>query len=270
MGGRRWLIAGVVASLLAGSGCISCGSKGYGLALEAGPTCEFATCQRDRVYVFAVSGLNPVSMFALDGLRESLNRQGYAKVATAPSVYAGWMAAEMRRIHVDRPDAVFVVVGYESGGPTAVKLAEKAATDGMTIGGVVLIDSEGKTAAPASAIRTLAVGSVYGLGSSGEVTSVVIPDAGWYKLPSDDRTVAAILAMLHDSTATIPLPAVEEVGEWSYPLAPPMRPTGNPVRDPDWIYLFDQHGGSTELRNSAGNATPPRTYPYARTATRVQ
>ena len=28
--------------------------------------------------------------------------------------------------------------------------------------------------------------------------------------------------------------------QWDYPHAPPMRPIGDPVRDPDWMFIFDQ------------------------------
>src|SRR5437867_2460531 len=121
MSGRRGLIAGVVAILLAGSGCMTCGSKGYGLAREAGPDCDVPTCQRSQVYVFVIGDMNPVHMLALESFREQLNRQGYAKVATGQTVHASWMAAEMRRIWNAEPDAVFVVIGAEGAAATAAR-----------------------------------------------------------------------------------------------------------------------------------------------------
>src|SRR5690242_441925 len=125
MGGKRWLIAGLVASVVAGAVCVSCGDKGYGLAHDAGPTCELSECQRNQVYLFAVGGMNPAAVLALDDLRLKLNEKGFAKVATAQTIQTGWMAAEMRRVHADNPDAVFVLLGAESGGTSTAKLAEK-------------------------------------------------------------------------------------------------------------------------------------------------
>src|SRR5262245_32787883 len=114
MGGQRWLLAGVLASVVAGSGCVSCGSNGYGLAHDAGPTCDLPECQRNQVYLFAVGGMNPAAALALDNLRLKLNEQGFAKVATGQTVNTGWMAGEMRRIHAENPEAVFVILGAES------------------------------------------------------------------------------------------------------------------------------------------------------------
>ena len=138
---QRWVFAGIAAILLAGSGCVSCGHRGYQLARVAGTSCELPACQRNQVHVFAMSGLNPISVMALDGLAEELHRQGFAKVATGQTIHAGWMAREMRRIRNDESDAVFVVVGFESRA-AAVRLAEKAAAEGLPVSGVVVIDSK--------------------------------------------------------------------------------------------------------------------------------
>lgn len=237
---RRWALAGVVAILLAGSGCVSCGHRGYRVAREVGAECELPACQRNHVYVFAVSSLNPVSVMALDALAEELNRRGFAKVATGQTVHTGWMAREMRRIHKDEPDAVFVVLGFESGTPAAVRLAEKAQAEGLPVGGLVVIDSEGKTPPPASAVRTLAIGNVQGMPSSESVESVVVPDAATYGLATDSRTVKATARLLGDLAAAVPMPVVVEAAEWDYPHAPPMRPAGDPSKAPEWTFLFDQ------------------------------
>ena len=252
MTGQRWLIVGVSAILLGGSGCVSCGHRGYSLARDIAPECDLPTCQRSEVYVFAMSGLNPVSVMALDDLREELNRHGFAKVATGQTIHSGWMAREMRRIHTESPNAVFVVVGFESAGPAAVRLAEKVAADGLPVGGLVVIDSEGKTRAPATGIRTLAIGNVEAISASDAVDSIAAPNVSSYGLASDSRTVKAVHQMLSDLAAGVPVPVVEERTEWEYPHAPPMRPIGEPTRDPDWIFLFDQQSVGTRPTPSPG------------------
>lgn len=245
MTGRRGLIAGVAAILLAGPGCVCCGNKGYGLAREAAPGCDVPDCQRNQVYVFAVSGVNPAGMIALDGFRKQLNRQGFAKVATGQVIHAWWMAHEMRRIRADDPNAVFVLVGSEAGGPTAVRLAEQAVGRGIPVGGVVLIDAEGKTPAPRNGVRTLTVGGGYGTASASGVESLAVPDAGRFTLPSDSRAVAAVTHLLNEVAAATALPPTEEVVGWEYEHAPEPRPILDPSRSPEWVFLFDQPGGVT-------------------------
>lgn len=240
MTGQRWVFAGIAAILLTGSGCMSCGHRGYDLARLAGTSCELPACQRNQIHVFAMSGLNPISIMALDGLAEELHRQGFAKVATGQTIHFGWMAREMRRIRDVEPDAQFVIVGFESAGPIAVRLAERLSREGLPINGVVVIDSEGKTAAPISGIRTLAIGNVQGMLSLQTVDSVDVPDAASYGLATDSRTVNAVGRLLTDLASTVPIPVVQEVTEWEYPHAPPMRPEVDPSRYAEWMFLFDQ------------------------------
>lgn len=244
MAGQRWVLAGIAAALLAGSGCVACGHRGYDIARTAGTACDLPACQRNQVHVFAMSSLNPVSMMALDGLAQELNQQGFAKVATGQTIHVGWMAREMRRIHEDEPEAVFVVVGFESAGPVAVRLAEKMAGEGLAIGGLVVIDSEGTTAAPLTAIRTLAIGKTEGITTSDTVETVAVSDAASYGLATDSRTTSAMGKLLTDLASAVPVPTVVEVTQWDYPQAPPMRVTGDPSRSPEWMFLFDSRPGA--------------------------
>jgi hypothetical protein len=242
MTGKRWLVAGVVAILLAGSGCVSCGNKSFALAREVGPECEQPTCQRNHVYVFAICGMNPAGIVALDKLREELNRQGFAKVGTGQAVHAWWMAREMRRIRAQEPDAVFVLLGSESGAPVAAKLAERAAADGLPVAAVVYLDADGAVAIPpvAFGVRTLAVGG-FSPGRPFGVESVEVA-AGTFDLPSDTRTVAVVAQVLNEIAQTTTAPLVEHVTAWWYRDAPPARPVVDPGRDPQWAFLFDQPG----------------------------
>lgn len=238
MARQRGLLLAIAAILLGSTGCLSCGHHCHQYARTAGPENDIPTVQRNGVYVFAMSSLNPVSMVALDTLREQLSQQGYAKVATGQTIHALWMASEMRRIHEDEPDAVFVVMGFESAASAASRLAEKAQAEGLPVAGVVVITS-GETSATASPhIRTLAIGP--GSSESGHLESVPVTDVASFGLATDTRTVQAIGRLLGDAAGTVPLPAVEEKSAWEYRHAPPMRPEGDPARDPNWVFLFDQ------------------------------
>jgi hypothetical protein len=152
------------------------------------------------------------------------------------------MAKQMRQIHTDHPDAVFVIVGFESAGSTAAKLAETVSAEGIPVSGVVILDSEGKTSAPMGNFRTLTITATESLANENAET-VAVPNTAPYNLPGHARTVAAVTELLNDAAATIPIPATVEVTEWDYPYAPPMRRAGDPTRDPAWSYLFD-HGAT--------------------------
>jgi hypothetical protein len=218
---------------------MTCGHSGYHHAREAGPECELPVCQRNGVYVFAMSSLNPVSVVALDGLREQLSRQGFAKVATGQTIHAGWMNREMRRIRDAEPEAQFIVIGLESAGPIAVRLAERAASDGLAVGGVVVIDSTGKTPPQSASVRVLAVGG------REEMVDAVVPNVATHGLAADARTVEAVGDLLNEVAGLVPILPTIEVAEWSYPHAPPMREPGDPALSPEWSFLFDQYASAT-------------------------
>ena len=240
---QRSLIAGIVVSLLAGSGCETCGSRGFGRAYEAGPNCEVPTCQRNQVYVYAVSGMNPADAWGVDKLREELNKQGFSKVSCGQSLLAFTFASEMRHIHAENPDAVFVIIGSASAAPTAKKLAENAVADGLQVAAFVLLDRDGRTAMPNLGVRTLAIGG-YGTATPAAGETVVVANTGRYTLASDVRTVDTVTKLLNEVAWTIPQ-TVELETEWSYPHTPPARPMLDTGPYVDWSFLFDEPGGMT-------------------------
>jgi hypothetical protein len=268
MTAKRWLIPGIAVVLLAGSGCEACGGKGFALAYQAGPSCDVPLSQRNHVYVFAVGSTTPSGVTSLTTLCDEISKRGFAKVAYAQTIYTSWMAKEMSRIHGDDEDAVFVILGSEAGGPTAVKLAESAILDGLPVAAFVLLDAEGKTTVPNLGTHVMIVGSDFGLASSSQRESVALSEVGRYSLPTDPRTISAVARLLNDLAQRTPEPIREEVLGWSFPQAPAARPIINSGKAVDWAYLFDQPGGTTEaIRDevpqtkaplSARLNTPPR------------
>jgi len=219
MSRRHGLLAGVVGILLMGSGCVSCGATGYGLAREAAPECEAECCQRNHVYVFAVSGVNPLEIMALDTFREQLNRKGYAKVATGQTIHAIWMAGEMRRIRASEPDAAFVLVGTTGAATTTRWLAKKLAADGGNVAGVVLFNRRGDSNSTIDGTRFFTITD---------------------KPVSSDESVAVVTQLLNEVAATTARPIVIEMMESDYPHAPEPRPLIGPGDSPEWAFLFDQ------------------------------
>lgn len=224
MSGRNGLIAGVVAILLAGSGCVSCNPTACGLAREAGPECETPTCLRNQVYVFAISSVNPLEAVSLGSLREQLNRRGYAKVGTCQTLYAEWVAGEMRRIKAEEPNAVVVLVGTEGAAGTTMRLAEKANAEGLPLVGVALFDRKGSNRAMLSNMRM-----------------ITIPNASI----SSGESVGIVAGFLNEIALTTPHSTVIETTS-TYEFAPEPRPTLSPGPSPEWAFLFD-HGSPTQV-----------------------
>ncbi len=218
MSGRHGLIASVVGILLAGSGCVSCGGNGYGAARQAGPDCEALTCQRNQVYVFAMCGVNPLEMIALDTFRDQLNAKGYSKVATGQIVHAIWMASEIKRIRTEEPNAAIVIVGVEGGASTAVRLAEKVGANGSAVAGVVVFDRRGGNRSTTNGQRFLTIAN---------------------HAISADESVALVADLLNEVAHTTVQPAVVEMTSWDYEFAPEPRPLTDPGHNPEWAFLFD-------------------------------
>lgn len=263
MTGRTWLCTSVVAMVALASGCVATGHEGAKLAREAGPSCETPLENRNQVYVFVVGGNNPIEWMGLDKFREGLNARGFAKVATGPSVYSGWMASEMKRIHKEQPEAVFVIAGLDSAAEAAVKLSEKAAGDGIPMQGVVIVDASGKTPAPNVSARTLMVGANYGILTNTNAEHLVITAPGEMGLSAEPRTIGEVVAMLNEIAISNPPPPKPEAPLTSvYPFAPDIELTLDHKLDSEWSFLFDQPGGMTrkidepiDLRISAITST---------------
>jgi hypothetical protein len=270
MTGQGWWIGSIAAILLAASGCTTCGYQNYRLAREAGPDCELPSCQREGVYVFAISSLNPVSIVALDSLREELNRHGFSKVSTGQTIHAWWMAREMRRIRDAEPNAQFVIVGFESAGSSAMSLARKASATGISVNGVVVINSEGSFPESINGVRVLAVGKVENANAINGVEPVPVQNVASYGLATDARTLEAIGHLLNDVATGVPVPVVEEATEWDYRYAPPMRAVGDPSRVPEWAFLFDNDFRVVIPATTPTLPTTPAATPSPAVAVKVQ
>jgi hypothetical protein len=226
MSGRNGLIASIAAIFLAasGSGCVCSNPNACGLARDAGPNCELPTCLRNQVYVFALSGVNPVEAMSLGSLRDQLNRRGYAKVGTGQTVYAEWVASEMRRIKAEEPDAVVVLIGTEGAAGTTMRLAEKANAEDLPLAGVAIFDRKSNKRVTVNNTRIITIPN----------TSI-----------SSGESVGIVAEFLNEIAMTTPHPKIVETPS-TYEFAPEPRPTLSPGPSPEWAFLFD-HGSPTQV-----------------------
>ena len=216
MSGRYTVIGGVLGLLLTGPGCVTCCTSGCRPAYEAGPDCDALTCQRNRVYVFAMCGVSPVEIAATDTFRANLNQKGFIKVGTGQPLHAAWMEKEIRRVCEDDPNNRIVLVGIEGGAAATAKLAEKLNAAGAPLAAVVYFDRRVERTGP-SGCRVL---SVAGHGASAA------------------ESAARVAQLLNEVAATTGSTTTIEVVS-DYPHAPLPRPTIDPGTDPDWAFLFD-------------------------------
>ncbi len=243
--GRKWLLAGVVATILSTSGCIIPGYDGVRLAQRVGPECEIPLAQRNQVYVFVVGGDNPLDTTSLEKFRRGLNSQGFANVATGPSIYFLWMASEMRRIHAENPTAMFVIAGLDMSAPVAVKLSEKAAKEGLPVYGVIVSESKAKTAGPRGDLRTLFLGNNSFVANS--VTDLSGFDNSSQMNPATDpRNIAEVVQFLKEIASLSPLSINNDArSDWVYPFASDTLINTDVKGDSEWEFLFDHIGGVT-------------------------
>jgi hypothetical protein len=228
--GRNWLLFGVLATILGTTGCITAGYEGAKLAREAGPECDIPLTQRNQVYIFVIGGNNPLESTDMDEFRRDLNKHGFAKVATGPAIYYSWMLSEMRRIHSEETNAVFVVAGLDSSASTAVKLSDKVTAEGIPILGVVIADPSGQTEGPRSGLRALFVGRG---GSPGTINST-------------ESRQSEVVQFLNEVAMKNPLPYNNDVvSEWRYPFATDTLTSIEPKNDSEWGFMFDRVGGVT-------------------------
>jgi hypothetical protein len=240
MNGQRWVIAGVLAAILANTGCVSCCHKSYQQALTHGADCDIPTPCRNQVYVFMIHGLTPSTDCGLNALRTKLGENGFAKVAVGESFSGLSIECEIKDIRKCDPDAKFVLLGYDLGGAAAACIASDLCRKGMPVEAVVLLDpiASGK----ASGTRTLLVTSGKCTSTAPHTERVVVPEASHFGLPAHPTTVAAITELLKDIATINCQPPVDLIPEWSYKHAPEMHSAVTGRWDEEWDFLSDRPG----------------------------
>ncbi len=243
---RRLALAAAALTLLSlGVGCVNSGATAYGLAFGAASDSELPAARRNKVHVFALTGCNPLDVYAAESLGNELNRLGFAKFGLVPATHASWALDEMRCIQKHVPDAVFVLLGIGPGATTATGIADKARSSGLALAALVLIDANGRADPSPDGVRVLAVcREVCQHGNRPEAAagSIVVPARTRIGLVTDPRTVASVVRVLSEIAACVPLPAVEVPCRWEYVHAPAPRPLSAPGHPGDWHFLFDQPG----------------------------
>ena len=146
--GRAWAAVGALA-LAANAGCLTCSSAYVPLPPQCVERCEAVdgSC-RGKVYVFLLSGFDPLDLDDVARVRGTLIRQGFIKVYDGQFYHAVTFAKEMRTIRTEVPDARFAVVGFGAGVEQAVWLARAAEKDNIPVELLASVDAPPWSSAP--------------------------------------------------------------------------------------------------------------------------
>jgi hypothetical protein len=185
---------------------------------------------RSKVYVFLLSGFDPLGFDGIASVRATLARAGFRKVYDGQFFHSGWFAEEMRRIHAEEPEARFAVVGIGAGVESAAGLAAAVATDGITIDLLASVDAPfWSSAAGSHPTNVQQVLSVYGLAQLGptadEAGAVLeVPTSSWFGVATHPLTLDRLARELAQVAGAVPGPAAEPT-----PPAADAAPTPRPV-----------------------------------------
>lgn len=214
----RNLCAWLSIFLLGSSGCISHNYGGLARSQEVESYHPVPLVQRNRVYIFALSDLNPWHMQQVSRWQKQWQEAGYTKIASGQvPFHLGWMKHQMREIRSEVADAVFVVVLHSSARSSAERWIQECQSEGLPIAQVVVVANEKPSLS----------------GTEYHADPLVIDDS----LHGHAHLIALLHALARDRGAADG--TRQTSSSWHYPFAPPLRPAGDPQRFPQWSFLFD-------------------------------
>lgn len=259
---RLWISCGLLATVLAATGCTVPCYKGYQKALERGAQCELPTPCRNRVHLFMMHGITPSTHTGLNALRMQLGENGFAKVGMGELCHAWWVRSEIGCILQNDPEARFVLLGYDYGAAVALTLARDLRAKNVAVDAVVLLDPKGCGSEPCG-VDTLLIVNGNCPTCVPHSARVVVPDATHFSLPTHPTTVAAVTDLLRYVAERNCEPEIEEVPVWSYPHAPEPHSVA-PVRGTpaEWDFLADRAGPTRTIGTQVAArpvAKPPAT-----------
>lgn len=136
----------VAAALGASSlpGCLSCLHPIDAPSHEARAFCREAPAVcRSNVCIFLFNGADPTSCGNLSGVREYLNKIGFDKTYYGQFCHAQRFTEELHKFRAERPDARFVIIGFDYGADAARQLAESAGAAQVPVDLLVYLDPRG-------------------------------------------------------------------------------------------------------------------------------
>jgi hypothetical protein len=269
---RRFFGTLVLTALVGGPGCMGL----YPKRIPIDPACEAQCCDlpcacRGKVYIFLMSGLDPLDLDHVRDCRETLIRAGFTKVYNGQCYHDSYFAKEMHRIALAEPDAKFVVVGFSLGADEAVSLAESVGHYNIPVTLLASVDpyrlSTAPTKQPANVQQVMRVhGEPLVLGNrSTPGLDVAILETFPSSVTDHPLTMEALMHSLIEIAGSVPKPAAPPTRQLAQD-GPTPRPVSRADRPRDgWDFLKPV----ADLRKpSSVDAAPVALAPGERTALR--
>jgi pimeloyl-ACP methyl ester carboxylesterase len=263
----------LAAASIAGPGCMAINPKPIALAPECMAACGDVPCAcRGKVYVFLLSGFDPLDLDRVGDFRAALVRAGFTKVYNGQFYHDRYFAQEMRRLAAEEPDSRFVVVGFSLGTEFAVSLAESVGHQGIPISLLASVDpywwSGAPSKTPANVQQTM---NLHGepllfANRAGSGAEVQIPESFPNNITAHPLTVETLARALANVAGTVTPPPPSSPAPQLADDVPTPRPvsrTSSP-RD-EWDFLKP----TASLRGlSPIDSSVPITNPGERTSLR--
>jgi hypothetical protein len=229
MKAKRQLRPLAVLGLLGASSICGCMPGNY-LCSTPTPHGEVATacqtlppCQRNRVHVFLVNGLDPCGMGKLYVTRDYVQRLGFEKTYLGQLYASGGFEDKIRHLYAEHPDTHFVLIGFGYGANLVKCMANDLRKDGITVDLLVYLagDTLENTPEyrPENVVRIVNVtgqGCVWNMGGFiyegvdiDNADNLRLKKAGHYDVPTNLQTLDLLTCRLGEVAAragTLPLP----------------------------------------------------------------
>lgn len=244
-GSRHTVGALLFAALIAGPGCMALDPKPIPLPPECTAQCGDVPCAcRGKVYVFLMSGFDPLDLDRVKDFRTALIHAGFIRIYSGQGYHDTYFASEMHRLALEEPDARFVIVGFSLGADYAVSLAESVGHYGIPVALLASVDpywwSSAPTEKPANVEQVMHVhGEPWLLANRPSAgMDVRIPESFPTNITAHPLTVESLARALISIADTLPHPppptAAPPVAD-DHPTPRPVTRTEGP-RD-SWDFL---------------------------------
>jgi hypothetical protein len=261
--GRRIMKLALVFVLVSSGGCMGFLHPVAPEAVEHAKACPQLPQEcRQHVYVFFVTGMDPLDYANLHGVRDFLNDIDYPKTYTGQLYHVGYFAEEIRRIHQVDPEARFVLLGFSFGANAVRDIASNVGKDAIPIdllvycGGNTLKDCPEDQ--PANAIRILnflANGCVWNGDHLSGATNEYYGDVWHFGSVTHLKTLEILVDELAVVAARVPVNEFpDDPGPHPARVVPPMEKL---PRD-DWDFLKLPAPGQPVLPPPVPQAQPAK------------
>lgn len=229
------------------SGCLGFVHRVDKPAPEMAACCrETPACNRDHVYIFMIHGLDPCDLANMAGVREYANQLGFRKVYYGQLYHAGFFERELHRIHKERPEARFVLIGFSYGANAVRDLAHSAGREDIPIdllvymGGNTLKNSaEDQPQNAREIVNILATGCIWNGAQMDRAQNYNVTDVFHFGSPTHPLTLEVLARELTIVAACVAIPeSSKPVPQMDEPLPPPREtmPRATDRRD-EWDFL---------------------------------